>query len=169
MRRVLAFLLIAVGVLALSGAAFAAPPPDGSVGNADDRNPPGQSPGDPNRGYECDDQTGVGDGNPAHTGCQPTTTVAPTTSTPTSPTTSAADVTTTTTASPTTTAAETTTSSAPAVLGEHLVVTPAPSPTHVDRAPLALASTGLPTTPLVATALAMIVLGAGLLRRVDHT
>jgi hypothetical protein len=43
-------------------------PPNGSVGNADDKNPPGQSNGDKNRGYECDDNPGVGNGNPAHTG-----------------------------------------------------------------------------------------------------
>ncbi len=46
-------------------------PDAGTVGNADDKNPPGQQPGgsDPNQGYECDNNPGVGDGNPAHTGC----------------------------------------------------------------------------------------------------
>ena len=63
----------------------------GCVGNADDKDPPGQHPdgGDANSGYECDgrdrpfDPTtesdgngnhGVGDENPAHTGCSGTTT-----------------------------------------------------------------------------------------------
>jgi hypothetical protein len=52
----------------------------GCVGNADDKNPGnnngnGQYPGPKNdrknRGYECDDNNGVGKGNPAHTGCAP--------------------------------------------------------------------------------------------------
>ena len=45
----------------------------GCVGNADDKNPPGQLPGpdeDGNKGYECDDNSGVGKTNPAHSGCQ---------------------------------------------------------------------------------------------------
>ena len=56
----------------------------GCVGNADDKNPPGQAPdgSDSNSGYECDGRDrpsqnqkgngnqGVGDENPAHTGCQ---------------------------------------------------------------------------------------------------
>ena len=43
----------------------------GCVGNADDKNPPGQMPGgsDANNGYECDGNSGVGRTNPAHTGC----------------------------------------------------------------------------------------------------
>jgi hypothetical protein len=43
----------------------------GCVGNADAKNPPGQYPngGDPNAGYECDRNQGVGQTNPAHTGC----------------------------------------------------------------------------------------------------
>ena len=56
-------------------------PCDGCVGRADDKNPGGQLGGRgrlqsaalespfKNRGYECDDNPGVGDGNPAHTGC----------------------------------------------------------------------------------------------------
>lgn len=45
----------------------------GCVGNADDKNPPGQLPNgrDHNAGYECDRNKGVGQGNPAHTDCQP--------------------------------------------------------------------------------------------------
>ncbi|MFZ6004700.1 MAG: hypothetical protein ACOYXM_12310 [Actinomycetota bacterium] len=44
----------------------------GCVGNADDKNPPGQLPGgnDPNAGYECDRNAGVGQSNPAHSGCE---------------------------------------------------------------------------------------------------
>lgn len=43
----------------------------GCVGNADAKNPPGQYPngGDPNAGYECDRNQGVGQTNPSHTGC----------------------------------------------------------------------------------------------------
>ena len=52
----------------------------GCVGNADDKNPPGQypsGPGDHNNGYECDQKgrsenegnNGIGFGNPAHSGC----------------------------------------------------------------------------------------------------
>ena len=60
-------------------------PGQGTVGNADDKNPPGQfkNGGDPNGGYECDQNQGVALGNPAHTGCAPTP--APT-DTPTPPT-----------------------------------------------------------------------------------
>ncbi|HEX7166358.1 MAG TPA: hypothetical protein VF230_05185 [Acidimicrobiales bacterium] len=45
----------------------------GCVGNADDKNPPGQFPDGPtdhNAGYECDRNEGIGQTNPAHTGCQ---------------------------------------------------------------------------------------------------
>jgi hypothetical protein len=44
----------------------------GCVGNADDKNPPGQmlDGGDHNAGYECDRNHGVGRTNPAHTGCR---------------------------------------------------------------------------------------------------
>jgi hypothetical protein len=43
----------------------------GCVGNADAKNPPGQYPNgsDPNAGYECDRNQGVGQTNPAHSGC----------------------------------------------------------------------------------------------------
>jgi hypothetical protein len=56
----------------------------GCVGNADDKNPgaasgKGQYPNgsDHNAGYECDRNHGIGRTNPAHTGCQPGTTVNP--------------------------------------------------------------------------------------------
>jgi hypothetical protein len=47
-------------------------PPAGSVGNADNVNPPGQAPdgSDHNNGYECDGNNGIGKTNPAHTGCE---------------------------------------------------------------------------------------------------
>lgn len=47
-------------------------PAAGTKGKADSKNPPGQSPngGDPNRGYECDKNQGIAQGNPAHTGCR---------------------------------------------------------------------------------------------------
>jgi hypothetical protein len=43
----------------------------GCVGKADNKNPSGQLPdgSDPNAGYECDSNHGVGLTNPAHTGC----------------------------------------------------------------------------------------------------
>jgi len=49
-------------------------PAAGTVGNADDKNPPGQQPSgvagaDGNKGYECDENSGVGKGNPAHSTC----------------------------------------------------------------------------------------------------
>src|SRR4051794_6727891 len=48
----------------------------GCVGNADNKNPPGQETTDPSgtfpdNGYECDNNNGIGQTNPAHTGCQP--------------------------------------------------------------------------------------------------
>ena len=46
-------------------------PAAGSVGNADKKNPPGQLPGpeDRDNGYECDGNSGIARGNPAHSGC----------------------------------------------------------------------------------------------------
>jgi hypothetical protein len=44
----------------------------GCVGNADNKNPAGQLPNaanDGNKGYECDNNQGVGKTNPAHSGC----------------------------------------------------------------------------------------------------
>ncbi len=56
----------------LGGGAATGQPCAGCVGNADDKNPPGQAPGgsDANAGYECDRNQGVGKENPAHTGCE---------------------------------------------------------------------------------------------------
>lgn len=62
----------------------------GCVGNADNKHPPGQEPdeNDRNKGYECDDNKGVGSergtGNPAHTGCRDKT-PSPSPSTPPPP------------------------------------------------------------------------------------
>ena len=88
----------------------------GCVGNADNKNPPGQykDGSDHNNGYECDGNNGIGKGNPAHSGCQPTTTVAPTTTAPPQTTTTVQQTTTTvqqttTTVAPTTTAPPATT------------------------------------------------------------
>ena len=49
----------------------AGPPCNGCVGNADDKDPPGQEAdgSDANAGYECDRNPGIGDGNPAHSAC----------------------------------------------------------------------------------------------------
>ncbi|HVE75308.1 MAG TPA: hypothetical protein VND22_00910 [Actinomycetota bacterium] len=46
-------------------------PDAGAVGQADDKNPPGQAPDgtDHNNGYECDNNEGVAQTNPPHTGC----------------------------------------------------------------------------------------------------
>jgi hypothetical protein len=54
----------------------------GCVGKADNKNPHGQLPNgsDPNNGYECDGNQGIGKTNPAHTGCSassPTSTSTP--------------------------------------------------------------------------------------------
>jgi len=56
----------------------------GCVGKADNKNPPGQMPNgsDANAGYECDRNAGIGQQNPAHTGCLPTNGSTPASSTP---------------------------------------------------------------------------------------
>jgi hypothetical protein len=61
----------------------------GCVGKADNKNPPGQLPNgsDPNAGYECDRNHGIGQTNPAHTGCALAPTPPPNTPPPTSDTT----------------------------------------------------------------------------------
>jgi hypothetical protein len=130
-RRASIVVASAVGAVVLSFApsAFAAKPCNGCVGNADNKAPKGQSVGDRNAGYECDRNHGVGRGNPAHSGCDatttteaptsttaaPTTTEAPTTTVAPTTTTSEPEPTTTTTEAPTTTTTEapTTTTTAP--------------------------------------------------------
>lgn len=51
----------------------------GCVGSADNKNPKGQRPdgSDHNAGYECDRNNGIGKTNPAHTGCESTTSTPP--------------------------------------------------------------------------------------------
>jgi hypothetical protein len=58
--------VVSISSFGLAGTASAGRPANGSVGNADDKAPRGQSFGDHNKGYECDDNNGVGRGNPAH-------------------------------------------------------------------------------------------------------
>ena len=59
----------------------------GCVGKADNKNPPGQFPNgsDPNAGYECDTNNGIGQTNPAHTGCVSSPPIPETPSVPVSP------------------------------------------------------------------------------------
>ncbi len=54
-------------------------PANGTVGKADGKNPPGQVKNGGDRGYECDDNSGVGNngGNPAHSGCASSTGTSP--------------------------------------------------------------------------------------------
>jgi hypothetical protein len=42
-------------------------PDAGSVGKADQKNPPGQVNNDTDNGYECDENSGIAKTNPAHT------------------------------------------------------------------------------------------------------
>jgi hypothetical protein len=63
--RVLIGATLGIGPLAMQPA-FAAQPCNGCVGHADDKAPKGQSDGDKNKGYECDANHGIGQGNPAH-------------------------------------------------------------------------------------------------------
>ena len=66
------------------GGAAVGRPCAGCVGKADNKNPPGQFPdgSDANKGYECDDNSGIGRTNPAHTGCVRGTDVPTVTETP---------------------------------------------------------------------------------------
>lgn len=70
---------------ATSGSGTTGEPCAGCVGKADNKNPPGQYPNgsDANNGYECDGNSGVGQTNPAHTGCATTTTTSTTSTTTT--------------------------------------------------------------------------------------
>ena len=81
----------------------------GCVGRADNKNPPGQQPGRSghNAGYECDRNRGIGQTNPAHTGC-----VTPMTSPASSTTSTTGSSTTTTTRATTTTVSPATTTTA---------------------------------------------------------
>ena len=124
-------------------------PCNGCAGNADGKTPPGQknNPGDGNHGHSCDGNKGVGKGNPAHSGCSPTTTT-PTTTTTTS----------------------TTTPETPVVLGETLtrVGTGPVAGTKVLGVTLArgsLATTGGEPVDLTVLALGLLGVGTVLRRR----
>jgi hypothetical protein len=139
----------------------------GCVGNADNENPSGQhsNGSDHNNGYECDGNHGVGQGNPAHSGCQPTTTVAPTTTAPpqttttVQPTTTTAAQQTTTTAPPATTttvAVDGSTTTTAEVLGVQF--------TRGDEQARGLASTGAPFfRPFTMLGALLLLLGVALM------
>jgi hypothetical protein len=130
----------------------------GCVGNADDKNPPGQLPdgSDDNNGYECDGNNGIAKTNPAHTGCVTTTTEAPTTTT-VGPTTTTAGATTT-TAAPTTTVTAGETPTTALVLG---VTVTRPTPTTVKTEVLGaqLARTGANVLTMLRWAAVVLMLG----------
>jgi hypothetical protein len=146
------------------GGAATGKPCAGCVGNADDKNPPGQANdgSDHNNGYECDGNHGVGRTNPAHSGCKTTTTVPKTTTTKVPNTTTTVPKTTTTVPKTTTTVPGTTTTVNPST-------TPTTAPPNVLGAtftrtdPAALARTGDRTSPLFALGLLLEVAGATLL------
>lgn len=75
-RLAVAATTIVVASCGLAGVATAqGKPAPGSVGNADNKTPNGQTVDDKNHGYECDGNNGVGQGNPAHShDCGVTTT-----------------------------------------------------------------------------------------------
>jgi len=106
----------------------------GCVGKADNKNPPGQQPGgsDPNAGYECDTNHGVGKTNPAHTSCKQ----APPTTTPPPPTTTPPDK----TPPPEKTPPDTSTPPAPTPPGETTPPAGGPAP---EAAPEVLPTTGV--------------------------
>lgn len=88
MKKVLIAAVLCAGLTVSAGTSWAnGKPGDGSVGRANHRNERHQPKGDKNKGYECDDNKGVGQGNPAHSGCTTTTAAKPST-TSTAPTTS---------------------------------------------------------------------------------
>jgi hypothetical protein len=157
--RILACLgLVVLLGMAVTSTAGAAPsdhrPSDGSVGNADDKNPPGQSNGDKNHGYECDDNNGVGHGNPAHTrdcdeqGNPTTTTVVNNTQPTTTVTTAPVDTTTVVTVPDT------------VVPNETPVVTEAPV---LAETPVMLATTGKTTDVLLLLGVGLVLGGIAFL------
>ncbi len=101
----------------------------GCVGNADDKNPPGQykDGSDHNNGYECDGNNGVGKTNPAHSGCEATTTTAPPQTTTTQP------QTTTTQPQTTTTQPQATTTTAPGATTTTVAVGGSTTTTSADE------------------------------------
>lgn len=139
-------------------------PEDGSVGNADDQDPKGQGSNDPNSGYECDDNYGVGKGNPAHTGCTTTTRGGTTpTTVGNSPTTTvvSGNTTTTTTAAQPTTIVE---------IGQPLAIQASPAPRAVEGASVTqLARTGTALNVLAVLGLVLLGVGFLLVRSVRQT
>lgn len=117
----------------------------GTVGNADNKNPPGQfkNGGDSNNGYECDGNSGVARGNPAHSGCQEPP---PPPCTPPNPNCPPPN-------------GGTPPSGSTEILGSSTERVPPPSGKGSGRQ---LAFTGLSTIPLVASALGLAALGGGL-------
>lgn len=141
----------------------------GCVGKADNKNPPGQLPGgsDPNAGYECDANKGVGKGNPAHTSCQeqPPTPTPPETTPPETTTPKTAPPTTTTAPPPTTdttatTRPETTTPPTPTSPGETQPPAGGEAP---EAAPEALPTTGVNAMLPLLGGLVAVLLGGVLL------
>ena len=66
-RAAVAAATIVVSLFGMAGVASAAGKPAvGTVGKADGKTPAGQSVDDHNKGYTCDGNKGVGQGNPAH-------------------------------------------------------------------------------------------------------
>ncbi|WP_051399477.1 hypothetical protein [Haloechinothrix halophila] len=138
----------------------------GCVGKADNKNPPGQMPGgsDPNAGYECDTNNGVGKSNPAHTSCQeqPPGTTPPGTTPPetTPPETTPPETSTTTPPTTTdTTPPETSTQPAPTAPGTQ----PPAGGEAPEAAPEALPTTGVSAALPVLSGLAAVLIGGVLL------
>jgi hypothetical protein len=130
-------------------------PCDGCAGNADGKEPPGQSnrPSDSNKGHKCDGNKGVGKGNPAHTGCATTTTTTTTTTDNTTPTTDTTTPTTSTTTPSTQVLGETISRGSTQVLGA-----------TATRAG-ALARTGSDLGVLTVLGVGLLLSGAVLVRR----
>jgi hypothetical protein len=129
----------------------------GCVGNADDKNPPGQfkDGSDHNNGYECDGNNGIGKTNPAHTGCVVPVELPTTTTIPPSCTGDNCEPTTTTTTAPGETP---TTVAGTQVLGEQFNRPDAAAP--VATGPLAF--TGGPFAGLFWAGLILVLVGTAL-------
>lgn len=150
------------------GGAAVGKPCAGCVGKADNKNPPGQLPGgsDPNAGYECDRNHGIGKTNPAHTGCSLIASTPPPSSTP--PSTSSVP------SSPSTgSSAPSTPVISSSAVGVSAGVSPqstvAPSPAILGATPVrgsgstgSLASTGAAIGMAAVLVIALLVVGCGL-------
>jgi hypothetical protein len=121
----------------------------GCVGKADNKNPHGQMPGgsDPNAGYECDRNHGIGRTNPAHTGCLATSTT-PAASSGTSSSSSPGG----------------SSSSLPSAQSHGVSAATSSQPGASSAPPAAnLASTGVSVSTAIQAAIAMVLVGACLL------